>query len=439
MKSKWTTGGIEILLLLIIFGISFFLVGGFGKVLKSPTKNTSAPSSLMCCDTGNGADCRPQDGPDQKFSWKGTNPNPEDYGLLKTGVTFAEGNYHLLDTGEKFNGNPIVINTTDTYGVGECGAGHDDQIYGGPTGCFAFPNDEIIYVCTKDCETDNALQWCNKNPGPGVVNCFGNPKSQFDVYFRMKDMPDPGVPDPIKNCQQSPLSTNPGAGGGLQAIVVPTTSPNQDLQLQTFKVVDVSQSSPWVSPYCKPAVYLYPTTKEQVSVKVQPAGHFTYTNPLYPENGWQVTADPNGNIISGSKIYSYLYYEADIPSLLIEKPKQGFIAEGNNVEQSLNSILSKLGLHEKEKSEMITYWQKALPKSPYYFIGVIPQGTLDSIAPLDIHPKPNTVIRVGLYFQPIEQNIPVEEPILTAPKRDGFTVVEWGGMVKTAKQFTCLQ
>ncbi|MGE5041982.1 MAG: hypothetical protein ACM3IJ_03685, partial [Candidatus Levyibacteriota bacterium] len=391
MKNKWTTGGIEIFLLIIIFAAAFFLVGGFGKILKSDPGKLTSSSSLMCCDTGNGDACKPQD--DKKIAWKGTNAQPEDYGLLKTGITFTEGMYHLKDSGDKTpNGDPIIINTTDTYGgtVGECGNGHDDQIYGNTTACFAYPNDELIYVCTKDCDTSSSQYACG-----GIVSCYGNPKSVFDVYFRLKDYPNPGVPDPIKNCDQNPLSSNPaaGAGGGMQAIIAPTTNPNQDLQLQTFKIVDVSQSSPWVSPYCKPAVYLYPEIRENVSVQVDPAGHFTYTDPLYPSGGWQVTADPSGTITSGSKDYSYLYYEADIPSLLIPKPTQGFVTESGKIESKLDDILSKLGLIQKEKTEMISYWQKALPKSPYYFIGVIPQNTLESIAPFTINPTPNTVIR----------------------------------------------
>jgi len=93
----------------------------------------------------------------------------------------------------------------------------------------------------------------------------------------------------------------------------------------------------------------------------------------------------------------------------------------------------------KETKEFKEYWTKALPKSAYYFIGVVPQDNLNIIEPLTISPKQDMTIRVSLYFEALKNPRAVTQPIIVTPTRNGFTVVEWGGMVKQDKDhpFTC--
>ena len=47
--------------------------------------------------------------------------------------------------------------------------------------------------------------------------------------------------------------------------------------------------------------------------------------------------------------------------------------------------------------------------------------------PLEINPKPDTIIRVLMEFKGLDKRIYVKEQKLTSPNRYGFTVVEWGG------------
>src|SRR3989338_7270497 len=56
----------------------------------------------------------------------------------------------------------------------------------------------------------------------------------------------------------------------------------------------------------KPAVYLYPTEKLNITVKVVINGSIINSKPKYNE-GWDVMGEPNG-IINGT--YDYLFYEA---------------------------------------------------------------------------------------------------------------------------------
>ncbi len=98
-------------------------------------------------------------------------------------------------------------------------------------------------------------------------------------------------------------------------------------------------------------------------------------------------------------------------------------------------------MNEKETAEFKDYWLKALPQSPYYFIGLIPQNELNTLEPLQITPKEDTLIRVRLYFEALDKYKIVKAPQIRTPQRTGFTVVDWGGMVKNDKDhpFTCLQ
>ena len=47
--------------------------------------------------------------------------------------------------------------------------------------------------------------------------------------------------------------------------------------------------------------------------------------------------------------------------------------------------------------------------------------------PLEINPKPESLIRIMMDWKGLQNKIEVKEQILNTPKRDGYTVVEWGG------------
>lgn len=220
----------------------------------------------------------------------------------------------------------------------------------------------------------------------------------------------------------------------------PTGTAYKTLQLRTL---DKSLLDPWGwwSPECKPAIYLYPDQQTKVSVKVNPKGSLTYTDPKYPVNGWEVTVQPDGKFTVNNKNYNYLYYESKIRDSEINKPKEGFVISFNQLPQFYSNLLPKLGLSEKETSDFKEYWEKVLPYSPYYFIGIMKEKDIEQIEPLTINPKPATIIRVRLYFEALSSLFIVQKPEITTPERKGFTIVEWGGLVKVDKNhpFTCSQ
>ncbi|MBD3840154.1 MAG: hypothetical protein IE878_07225, partial [Epsilonproteobacteria bacterium] len=69
-----------------------------------------------------------------------------------------------------------------------------------------------------------------------------------------------------------------------------------------------------------------------------------------------------------------------------------------------------------------------LQTSPYYQIKLLDRDFLDKNMKLSIKPKPQTLIRVIFEFKALDKKIKLPTPDIKTPNRDGFTVVEWGGI-----------
>lgn len=444
-------GNILIPLLFVIIAFAVLLTSGAMVNKSAVNSNNNSGTNYSCCDTGNGDACKPQTGANQKIQFHGA-----EYGLLRTKTILLEGNVHLRDSGEKFNNDPIILNSSDThvippqYATATCRTEPKDKylkgvppppiVVGTPQSvpyCVSIPNDEIIFVCKNNCHPSA----CSRIWGPEVT-CYGDKDSQYDAYFRLSDVASPGIPDFVKNCDTSNLPTG-GASGGNQHIITPTVKAGtkEKLQLNTFGINEDSLLVPWLSPFCKPAIYLYPQSTMPVNVKINPLGKIKLTIPPYPYDGWNVVASPNGQILSQGRNFDYLYYEAEIKDEKIEKPTEGYVVEKKEIVNLLSTILPQLGLNPKEEKQFIDYWTVVLPDAPYYFVGIVPVSNLDSISPLNITPKPTTSIRVTLYFEPLVTPKSVAAPKLSTVVRRGFTMVEWGGIFKKTPNypFSCFQ
>ncbi|MBL7159773.1 hypothetical protein ISS85_04810, partial [Candidatus Microgenomates bacterium] len=54
------------------------------------------------------------------------------------------------------------------------------------------------------------------------------------------------------------------------------------------------------------------------------------------------------------------------------------------------------------------------------------------IEPIEFSQNPDTFIRIRLFFEPLEELVKVESPNLPpAPNRQGFTAVDWGGILSS--------
>lgn len=195
----------------------------------------------------------------------------------------------------------------------------------------------------------------------------------------------------------------------------------------------------WLSE-CKPAIYLYPEEKTTVHVRVEPKGYFTLTIPEYPKEGWVIKAEPGGELSVNGQIYPYLYYESKLFRSEVSSPSKGFAVPYEELSEFFADVLPKLGLNEKESTDFVDYWTKALPKSPYYFVGLVERSDIDQIEKLTIDPIPDSVNRIRFFFKPLETPVAVEPPPIDKQERYGFSVVEWGGVVDLSdKDFVCSQ
>ena len=182
----------------------------------------------------------------------------------------------------------------------------------------------------------------------------------------------------------------------------------------------------------KPVIYLYPQETIDVHVRVTPNQGFTITEPPYGDNGWFVQANNNGVITNyaDSKEYPYLFWEGHSDELYTPSQK-GFIATNTELGELFDTTLSQLGLNTQEISDFKEFWVPKMQAEnrPYYFVSFMSQSFINKSAPLDIDPKPDTVIRVLMNYQGLDKYKQVEEQKLYAPAREGFTVVEWGGVL----------
>ena len=174
----------------------------------------------------------------------------------------------------------------------------------------------------------------------------------------------------------------------------------------------------------KPVIYLYPQTRQQVTVKLELQGQLTCTYPAYRE-GWTVTADPEGTLtdLNGQQ-YNYLYWEGVTENRF--DFSRGFCVPGEDTAVFLEDALEQLGLTRREANEFIVYWLPQMEQNPYNLI-CFQEEAYTELARLEITPTPDTLLRVFMTWQPSGDYVNLEEQTLTAPERTGFTVVEWGG------------
>ena len=178
----------------------------------------------------------------------------------------------------------------------------------------------------------------------------------------------------------------------------------------------------------KPVIYLYPEDTTEVSVTLDINGDLTTTYPKY-ENGWTVTADPDGTLTDDlGKSYNYLYWEAETDATF--DMSEGFCVKGSETAEFLENALSELGLTRREANEFIVYWLPLMEGNEYNVISFQSEAYTDN-AKLYVNPEPDTLIRVFMTWYGSKKPVEIKEQKLTAPERKGFTVVEWGGsMVK---------
>lgn len=174
----------------------------------------------------------------------------------------------------------------------------------------------------------------------------------------------------------------------------------------------------------KPVIYLYPEETTKVRIQLKYNGEIICTYPDYGE-GWNVTANPDGTLISekDDHEYSYLFWEG-ISDIQYDMSK-GFIVKGEDTASFLKDKCSYIGMTPKEYNELIVYWLPRMQVNTYNLITFQEKIYTDN-AELEIIPEPDSVLRVFIAYKALESPISIEEQELKSFKREGFSVVEWG-------------
>lgn len=175
----------------------------------------------------------------------------------------------------------------------------------------------------------------------------------------------------------------------------------------------------------KPVVYCYPEQALDVTVTLDLDGQLTTSYPRY-ENGWCVTALPDGTLTDAhGRQYPYLFWEGVLD--MEYDLSQGWCVKGSETEAFLEKTLPLLGLNDLEAAEFITYWLPRMEGSAWNRI-TFQQENYMQAARLTVVPEPDTLIRICMAWQSLEAPVPMEVPTLPTITRQGFTVVEWGGI-----------
>lgn len=176
-------------------------------------------------------------------------------------------------------------------------------------------------------------------------------------------------------------------------------------------------------------LYLYGTPGKQVRVKIQTPIY----NALPASAGeYAVTLLQNGGMQINDTVYQSIAYDYRSNLRRIQPPRRGAIATKSEVATILKHYAKKLGLNEKETTDLIRAGKEKV-STPYVFISFFDHQTSHAILPISFSPEPDNYLNVVFYFKGYEQRpgfIPLP-PVFPEPiKRTGFTAVEVSEMVE---------
>lgn len=179
----------------------------------------------------------------------------------------------------------------------------------------------------------------------------------------------------------------------------------------------------------KPAIYLYPTKTTEITVLHDFKGEIGTTFPDY-NDGWQVTAKPNGELRNkkDNRKYEYLFWDGTyaFPKEHYDF-KSGFVVNSKDNVAFLLDKLTYIGLNEKETNDFMVYWLPMLNQTPINFIHFRINDNIDNSSVLKVSPEPDSWIRLFMEFKPVDTSFSIPEQQLKTYPRQGFTLVEWGG------------
>ncbi len=194
-------------------------------------------------------------------------------------------------------------------------------------------------------------------------------------------------------------------------------------------VVDVDEEARKKGQCFDSPLYLYGNAGENIKVKVN-TGVYS-SGPAY-EDGYDITLSEQGGMYVGGKLYSSIEYDYNPGVLKISPPTRGLVVSQNDVAKTLTEYAKRLGLNEKETSDLLAFGQNKV-NSPYAYISFFDQATSEKILPLSFSRKPDNYLNVVFYVKLLKSRgdfTPTPPAFGTPVKRTGFTAVEVSELVE---------
>lgn len=177
----------------------------------------------------------------------------------------------------------------------------------------------------------------------------------------------------------------------------------------------------------KPVIYLYPETSAPFEISVDPVGEMTFAYPNY-EQSWEGNMHPDGSIQVDNETYRYLFWESKQEfSALNPATTAGFVVTKENMIVFLEDKLKKVGFTAAERADFITFWGPQMQQHESVFVTFHQNAECNAFAELNIAPTPDHLQRFYMSWGSYDGNtIPISQELIPF-KRNGFTVIEWGG------------
>ena len=302
--------------------------------------------------------------------------------------------------------------------------------------------DEEAHVVDYDTYVAKAKAWASVDIGPKIAQRYANTGCNFIVAaqgptvhasaFSIIDC----VYEDGKIILYGKYSGSAAATSQLTTLAIPTKLPvGTPVEWRTCYELNTSNTNSggmmgWNTENMldKPMIYLYPEEQTDVTVEIgSEGGEIASSYPKY-SGAWHVTASPDGTLVdknTGRNLYGLYYERKNTQDVAVTS--EGFVVAGKDSAVFLEEKLAQLGLTDREAEEFIVYWLPKMENNPYNYVRFATTDEIARMLPLEVSPKPDTEIRILMFFCRLDEPITVEEQKLTAPERDGFVLVEWGG------------
>jgi hypothetical protein len=176
-------------------------------------------------------------------------------------------------------------------------------------------------------------------------------------------------------------------------------------------------------------LYLYAEKGKEIQVKINTKIYSS--NPIYPENGFNIVMDDNNKMLIGGNSYDKLDYDYTSSLKTLMPPNTGTVVKREELNKTLERYGNMLGFNSQEIEDLVSYGKEKI-SSPYVFVSFFNQEKSKQILPITFNPKPDTYINYVFYFKQLK-NAPkfkIDEPSFSKTERKGFTAVEISGIVE---------